>query len=281
MPEYKVLEVSKEQDLAGFSRFLWDKGVTHRIVDQGESQWLLVGNASDAQRVTVAYQTLQNGRLEWSELPSVTQKKVPLWLLLYRLPVTLSLIILSVLGYLCVDLGGIEGVIQHLTFFQFQLNGQHISFSLPQHQYWRLITPIFLHFSLLHIVFNMLWLWDLGKRVELIQGRIRLLSLVLIVGLGSNVAQAVFADAGIFGGMSGVIYGLLSYGWVWSSLVPEKSLHIPKAIIIFMMVWLVVCMTGFTLLLGQGAVANAAHVGGLVIGLVFGFGAVLIEKRST
>ena len=47
---------------------------------------------------------------------------------------------------------------------------------------------------------------------------------------------------------------------------------------LWMLIWLVLCMLGFASLLGAGAVANAAHAGGLVMGLILGFGAGLIHK---
>ena len=104
---------------------------------------------------------------------------------------------------------------------------------------------------------------------------------IMVIGLGSNIAQFMYADVAIFGGMSGVIYGLLGYGWIWSLVLPEQSLHIPKAVIIFMLVWLVLCFMGFASLMGVGDVANAAHLGGLIMGMLMGLGAGLIEKSST
>ena len=100
------------------------------------------------------------------------------------------------------------------------------------------------------------------------------------MGMGSNIIQFKYAEAGVFGGMSGVIYGLLGYGWMWSVICPERSLHIPKPVLIFMLVWLVACMLGFAELLGAGSVANAAHVGGLLMGLLLGIGAGIIARST-
>lgn len=281
MAEYKVVEVAIDYDLSAFSRFLWQQGVSHRIVNDDQTQYLLVGSQQHAQQVALSFKSLQEGELRWYE-PSVAAKKprVSVWQFLSHYPVTLISVVLSVLGYFIVLFDASLGLAGQLTFFQLHLEGENIAFSLPQEQYWRLITPVFLHFSLMHIVFNMLWLWDLGKRIEWSHGGWRLLGLMIVVALGSNLAQAVYQQAAIFGGMSGVIYGLLGYGWLWSVLVPEKSLQIPTPILIFMLVWLVLCMMGFTQLLGLGKVANAAHLGGLVIGLLIGLGAVAIEKRT-
>lgn len=285
MPEYKVVDVAAEDDLGEFSRFLWQKGVSHRVVKEGGRQLLLVGNGDDAQRVAHAYQSLMDGQLEWHEPERqhsgshTSQRQVKASLFAY-VPVTLSFAILGLLGFLLVYFDKDFGWVKHLTFFQFERVGAHTMFSVPRGEYWRLITPIFLHFGVMHIVFNTLWLWDLGRRVELLQGSLRMFGIVMVIGLGSNVAQFLYADVAIFGGMSGVIYGLLGYGWIWSVMLPEQSLHIPKAIIIFMLVWLVLCFMGFANLMGVGDVANAAHLGGLIMGMLMGFGAALIEKSS-
>jgi GlpG protein len=281
MPEYKVVDTAIDEDLSDFSRFLWQKGVSHRLVREGDRQLLLVGHERDALRVAGAYRSLKAGQLQWSEEePSREHVVEPSPSLLAFFPVTLLCALLSIIGYFIVALDADYGLVKYLTFFQFDRVGQHIMFSLPQGEYWRLITPIFLHFGVMHIVFNTLWLWDLGRRIELLQGSMRMLGIVLVIGLGSNIAQFVYADVGIFGGMSGVIYGLLGYGWVWSSLMPQYSLHIPKAVIIFMLVWLVLCFAGFASLMGLGDVANAAHLGGLIMGMLMGLGAALIARVS-
>ncbi|MCR8924246.1 rhomboid family intramembrane serine protease [Dasania sp. GY-MA-18] len=282
MAEYKAVEAELGEDLTEFSRLLWQHKLRHRILVQGHKQYLLVANAEDAKQVAQAYQSMQQGQLQWSEpvVPAPQAPRPPLWRYFYHLPVTLIAIALSVLGYLLVRFDTQLGLAAQFTFFAIVRDGAAYSFTLPKDQLWRLLTPMFLHFSLLHIVFNMLWLWDLGRRVEMIQGSIKLLGLIVLVAMGSNLAQAMVAGAAIFGGMSGVIYGLLGYGWLWSVLVPHKSMHIPHAIVVFMLLWLVLCLMGFTRLLGLGDVANAAHVGGLLIGLLIGAAAALIERFS-
>lgn len=282
MPEYKVVDTSVDEDLGEFSRFLWKKGVSHRVIEEQGRQMLLVGHAEDAERVGEAYQSLQEGELTWRSAPeSQANSDINTRAsLLAFVPVTLSCFLLSLVGFFLVMFDNSFHWVKHLTFFEFERVGGHYLFDLPKGEYWRLITPIFLHFSVMHIVFNMLWLWDLGRRVELLQGSMRMLGIVMVIGLGSNIAQFLYADVGIFGGMSGVIYGLLGYGWVWSAMVPEQSLQIPKPVIVFMLAWLVLCFMGFGQLLGAGDVANAAHLGGLIMGMIMGFGAALIGRAA-
>ncbi len=138
-------------------------------------------------------------------------------------------------------------------------------------QVWRLLTPIFLHFGLLHIFFNMLWLRDLGAMIEARLGALRLGALVLGIALVSNLAQYLvnhysLAGAEIFGGMSGVVYGLLGYIWMRGRYDPGSGLFLHPYTVIMMLVWAVVCLTGM-----MGPIANTVHFAGLAVGMAWGY----------
>ena len=126
---------------------------------------------------------------------------------------------------------------------------------------WRLFTPIFLHFTVLHIVFNSLWWWYLGGQIENIAGSKKLLLLLFVSALISNVGQFILSGPN-FGGLSGVVYALLGYMW-WSGwLNPKQGICLPNAYVGFMLVWLIL---GFFPIFGLN-IANAAHVLGLLVG---------------
>ena len=185
-------------------------------------------------------------------------------------PVVTGLIVLSAMGGMLVSLSYPTAA----RYFSFAgLNGE---------PFWRLITPMFLHFGIVHFIFNSLWLSMLGSRIERLSGSIHLILLVLISGLVSNLAQFWWSGAANFGGMSGVVYALLGYIWIAHKIVPRSITALPKGIVGFMIGWLILCMTPvLTFLLGVG-IANAAHLGGLIIGMFLGllFGVVARFRRK-
>ena len=132
-------------------------------------------------------------------------------------------------------------------------------------QVWRLVTPIFLHFGLLHILFNMYWLYDLGTMIERRLGSILYILLILAIAVPSNYAQ--FAVTGpMFGGMSGVVYGLFGYVWVRGRLEPTSGLNLQSNVAVIMIGWFVLCATGLV-----GNMANWAHGGGLAMGALLAY----------
>lgn len=129
-------------------------------------------------------------------------------------------------------------------------------------QIWRLITPIFLHLSFLHILFNMMWFKDLGYLMEFNFGKNYLLKFMLVSALGSNLLQ-YFVSGPQFGGMSGVLYGMLGFVWVHKRLNPDFEYALPRYDIGMMIGWYFLCLTG-----ALGPIANSAHGGGLVVGIL-------------
>ena len=143
---------------------------------------------------------------------------------------------------------------------------------LPWNQPWRFLTPVLLHFSLLHFLFNVFWWWYLGGRFERFYGSTYLLIALVFCGVFSNVMQFM-ASGPYFGGLSGVVYGLFGLAVVVSWQRPRHPLFLPMGLIAFMLVWL---LLGYTDLLWV-SVANTAHSAGLIAGLVLGVALRYIE----
>ena len=134
-------------------------------------------------------------------------------------------------------------------------------------QVWRLLTPVLLHFSLWHLVFNMLWMNDLGRVMEDKIGSWRFLAAVVLVALISNLSQYIAGGAG-FGGMSGVVYGVFGYLWVRGRLDAEFEILISPLTSGLLLIYLAMGLFGLL-----GATANAAHFSGLLAGAGLGWGA--------
>jgi GlpG protein len=188
-------------------------------------------------------------------------------------PLTFLMILASVAVFALSDFGNNQRAMMAL--FLTDYSGGVFNRTLPEirhGQLWRLFTPIFYHYDIMHIVFNMLWLKDLGSMIEGRQSSIHLLVLTLLVAAGSNLAQFYlggpwFSLGGpTFGGMSGVVYGLLGYIWIRGKMDPASGLFLHPNTVIMMMIWFFVCFTGWV-----GDIANAAHAGGLLIGLACGW----------
>lgn len=132
-------------------------------------------------------------------------------------------------------------------------------------QWWRLFTPVLLHFGWLHLLMNMLCLFDLGGMVEGRQGAGRLALLVGVIGVASNMGQYLVSGPN-FGGMSGVIYGLLGYIWIRGKYDPASGLFLHPTTVAMMLAWFFLCLAGT-----PGNIANATHVVGLILGAAWGF----------
>ncbi|MDR3430535.1 MAG: rhomboid family intramembrane serine protease GlpG [Rouxiella aceris] len=172
-------------------------------------------------------------------------------------PLTMTVMVLCILVYLAQQIYGDQRVMAWL------------SWPADRHQYvqlWRWFSPAFLHFSLLHILFNLLWWWYLGGPVEKRLGSGKLFTIALISALLSGWGQSLFSGI-YFGGLSGVVYALMGYVWLTGELKPERQLALPRGLMVFSLAWLVL---GYFNVMGL-AIANAAHVFGLVVGLVMAF----------
>jgi GlpG protein len=122
----------------------------------------------------------------------------------------------------------------------------------------------------MHLIFHMMWLWYFGRQVEALQGSRQMLVLLLIAGIGANLAQYATGTV-LFGGMSGVDFALLGYVWLMSRRAPRSGFFVPQMLVVFMLGWMVFTMTDMAGAVGFGNVANEAHLGGLVVGLLLGW----------
>jgi len=129
----------------------------------------------------------------------------------------------------------------------------------------RTMSPALLHFGAMHLVFNVLWMWHFGRMIESEQSSLQYLGLLFFLAFASNMAQYLWSLSVNFGGLSGVVYGLLGYIWMWQVVVPRGRLRLPPAMISFLLVALVVME-----IVASAWIASAAHAGGLIAGMMAG-----------
>jgi GlpG protein len=199
------------------------------------------------------------------------------------LPVTIACVAISVVVSAATGLGHNSNspVFQALSIAPFQAEAGHIYWAglddILRGQVWRLVTPMFLHFGVLHLLFNVVMFYRLGMFIEWRRGSWRILGLVLLSAVLSNLAEyyldwglpraplPVYDPSPLFGGLSGVLYGLFGYLWMRSKYNPEQGMHIDSTSVLILLGWLLLCLTGLI-----GGIANVAHAVGLIVGVAVG-----------
>jgi GlpG protein len=201
----------------------------------------------------------------------------------------IPIILISVAIALVSNFGSIISIIEPLTFLKFNLSstiatGRPIFISvndtfLGNNEWWRLITPMFIHFSFAHLSFNCLWIYILGPKIEKFDGYFLFITLIVFTSISANYAQYFFSGPSLFGGLSGVIYGMLGYCMTIEFEEQQERYDLPPALYMFMIVWLLLGFIGILELFGFGSVANFAHLGGLISGIIFAMIAKTILKN--
>lgn len=137
---------------------------------------------------------------------------------------------------------------------------------------WRLIAPMFWHLSFLHLFFNMSWVSGLGGLIERERGSRVLLAVVLVTHLVAAFSEYFWQIYGLhrnsvfFGGFSGAVYGLIGFAWAYGEYNRRGDIRLSGQSVQLALIWMVLCFTG-----ALGPVANGAHLGGLVAGLIMGW----------
>lgn len=276
MSAVAVLRLPLAVDLSGFVKLLQRMQVPHRVSEEAGEQ-VLWAPSEISEDVRSLYERFPAGDPDQQlDIPVAQTAKRPSFAEQLKYAKATGFILL-----LCLIVGGLTYLgenlqtLRWLTFLDFQVVGEYIHFvpladSLAAGQWWRLVTPMLIHFGILHLAMNGMWYWELGRRIESRQGSINLIGLTLLFSLVSNYAQFAWSGATLFGGLSGVLYGLLGHCWIFQLLSPNPAYRLPRGVLVMMLVWLLVCMSGLISMIGFGEIANAAHVGGLLIGCFTG-----------
>ncbi len=133
-------------------------------------------------------------------------------------------------------------------------------------EWWRLLTSCFLHIGILHLAINMYSLFNVGVLLENMLGRTQYIMAYLVCGLAGSAASLWWHEATVSAGASGAVFGMfgLFYAWVTTSHLlssAEKKAQLASA----------ATFIGLNLFMGlSGNIDNAAHLGGLVAGIIIG-----------
>jgi len=201
----------------------------------------------------------------------------------FHIPIILISILIAVVS----NFGAIISAIEPFTFTNIRITNQgYVSMTsfnqtfFIDNQWWRLISPMFIHFSFAHLAFNCLWVYILGEKIEKINGSTIFILLVLISSIVSNLSQFYWTSSNLFGGLSGVIYGLLGFCLIIEMETKYDHYGLPPALYLFMIIWLILGFIGILDLFGFGSVANFAHLGGLISGIIFAMIYRIFLKKS-
>lgn len=270
-----VQRFSLAEDLRPLVHYMQAAGIFHRVAEADNQQCLWLQDAEDVIRVQGF---IEQGGLERTVVSATSER--PHWgyatlLLLDRYTVTLLTIYFGVLGALLIGVDVHWRWVSWVTFLDF--NGvptaQHWvpwKETMAQGQWWRLWSPVFLHFGVFHIAFNGLWIWEFGRRIERYYGSLMTLLLLGLLAAASNIAQFLWSGPTLFGGLSGVVYGLMGFLWMIQRINPRPELAVPSGIIGFMLFWQALCLFGVIDYFIDGGIANGAHMGGLATGMLLG-----------
>ncbi|CAM9536101.1 unnamed protein product [Ectocarpus sp. 12 AP-2014] len=140
--------------------------------------------------------------------------------------------------------------------------------------WWRLISPMFLHAGVVHFLFNMLGFLQVGGMVERVFGWWRVACIYLVAGVFGTIVSAIFVPTQVMVGASGAIFGV--FGALWADLWQNWSVNQDRC----RMFTVLFILTAVNIILGlMPFLDNFAHCGGMLMGLFMGLG-LLVQKRE-
>ena len=149
---------------------------------------------------------------------------------------------------------------------------------IRQGEVWRIFSPCLLHSEFLHILFNMIWLWVLGRPIEQRIGIPKTAMLTLLAGIGSNTIQYLMSGP-FFIGYSGIVMGLAGFTWMRERMAPWEGYPLNRTTILFLIIFVgsmfLLTFSSFFLQVFTSVafapnIANTAHIAGACIGAFLG-----------
>ena len=184
--------------------------------------------------------------------------------------VTYSLIFICILVFILMYVLG-NGSTDNYTLLIF---GANVDTLTKNGDYYRLFTSMFLHIGILHLLCNMYSLYIIGKEVESVFGKVKYLIIYLLSGIAGSILSLAFNHNTICAGASGAIFGLLGallyFGYYYRTYLGAT---LTRSIIPVIVLNLII---GFT----SSGIDNAAHIGGLVGGILIAMAVGVPDKSN-
>lgn len=266
-----VFRFPAEQDLALLRKVLWHARIGHHYRQEGREQWIvLVDDGQAEQAKSVIARWMEGDRFD--TLPEVSAAPGAgrqIGMALKAVPITALLVVAALLVF------GMQWLLPTPTLLAMVIVPESLSANglgslqdtLSSGQWWRLLSPVLLHFGPMHLAFNLIWIWVFGRQVEVIDGGWRWLMFVILWGIMSNLAQYATGTV-LFGGLSGVVYALMGYVWWNARRNARYGYQMPPWLLGLSVFWMVLGLVPLPDAWGWPQMGNGAHAGGLAIGLL-------------
>lgn len=177
--------------------------------------------------------------------------------------VTIGLIAVNVIWFIILAAGG------DVTSAEYMI-GKGAAYGpliFEQHQFWRLLTSMFMHFGMMHLFGNMIYLALIGSSIEKAAGRWRYLALYLLSGFGASVVSAAYyyltGQNTVSAGASGAVYGLI--GATIYLMIKNRGRMRPTAL--WMRIGIILIFLFYSNFVNTG-IDVIAHIAGLVFGIL-------------
>lgn len=249
-----------DRDMSEINAFLSSQNIAHIFTEEGTEQVLWLNGEKHVAFVDNFLDKYFRGEIQMRRNTSVDILRRPGFVeFAAGSPVTTVVLLLGFFGYLIGDVLQSSAIFKYLAYLPFSALWNNFEF-------WRLITPVFVHFSVSHYVLNAVWLIILGRNLETYLGPKHYIYVLLFSGVFGNVVQFSASYSNLFGGLSGVVYGLLGFFTVAKFLFQEKLLNIQTSLIVICLISMALGFLGVLDWMSSGGIANWAHLGGFIGG---------------
>lgn len=149
---------------------------------------------------------------------------------------------------------------------------------IKQGEIWRLFTPSLLHRDFFHILFNMAWIWVLGRQIEERLKKGKMVLMVLMIGILSNLVQYLMGGP-FFLGFSGIVVGMVGFIWMRQQKAPWEGYPLHRTVVFFVFIFVAAMfaleilswlLQVFKITKQSPNIANTAHIVGGLVGMALG-----------